>query len=112
VTLCATTQAGDKDQQDGQVISARRLSTYNGDITLNDHARVDAGIHVKPSKMSWFSGHARAPVIKIGPNASVGGDLVFEREVELYVHPSAHIGAIRGATAKPWPGAEMAVEKD
>lgn len=88
------------------------LSTYNGDITLNDHARVDAGIHVKQSKMSWFSGHARAPVIKIGPNASVGGDLVFEREVELYVHPSAHVGAIRGATAKPWPGAELAVEKN
>jgi hypothetical protein len=34
----------------------------------------------------------------------VDGPLVFEREVKLYVHRSATIGSIRGATAVRYDG--------
>ena len=44
----------------------------------------------------------RDPRIIIGPNAVVEGPLVFERPVTLYVHTSARIGAVTGATAKPF----------
>jgi len=40
--------------------------------------------------------------VVIGPNAVVDGELRFEREVELFVHPSAKIGKVIGATAKPY----------
>ena len=42
----------------------------------------------------------RDPRIIIGPNAIVEGPLVFERPVTLYVHTSAKIGPVTGATAK------------
>jgi hypothetical protein len=59
---------------------------------------VVGGIKVdKPSGWSW--GKQRPPRIVIGPDSEVGGELVFEREVELYVHSSAKTGAIRGAEA-------------
>ena len=32
----------------------------------------------------------------------VEGTLVFEREVELFVHPSAKIGAVSGAQVRAW----------
>ena len=44
----------------------------------------------------------------IGPNARVDGPLVFEREVELYVHDSAKIGPVTGATAVRYDGADAA----
>jgi hypothetical protein len=47
-------------------------------------------------------GGKRKPRIVIGPNAVVDGDLVFEREVTLYVHSSARIGKVTGATAIPF----------
>lgn len=39
------------------------------------------------------------PRVVIGPNAVVEGALVFEREVNLYVHQRARVGAVSGATA-------------
>ena len=42
----------------------------------------------------------RDPRIVIGPNAVVEGPLVFERAVKLYVHKTARIGAVTGATAQ------------
>lgn len=36
----------------------------------------------------------------IGPDAVVDGPLEFEREVSLYVHRTAKIGAVTGATAR------------
>jgi hypothetical protein len=44
-------------------------------------------------------GKRQPPRIVIGPNAVVEGALVFEREVTLYVHDSARIGKVTGATA-------------
>jgi hypothetical protein len=41
----------------------------------------------------------------IGPHAVVQGTLEFRREVELYVSDSAQIGAVKGATAQKFSGA-------
>jgi DUF4097 and DUF4098 domain-containing protein YvlB len=82
----------------------RGLETVNGDITLRNGARVDGGILMKKPR-GWSWGKQRTPRVVIGPNSSVSGDLVFEREVELYVHESASIGTVTGATAKRYSGA-------
>jgi len=42
--------------------------------------------------MSW--GKPKVPRIVLGPNSTVKGNLVFEREVELYVHSTAKYGKI------------------
>ena len=76
------------------------LATTNGDITLAA-SHVRGGILVeKPSMGWWNSGNSRKPRIVIGPRSVVDGTLVFEREVELFVHASARIGAVKGATAQ------------
>jgi len=77
------------------------VTTTNGDITLDDGARVEGGILVeKPSLGWWNSGKSRIPRIVIGRAAVVAGSLVFEHEVELFVHPTAKIGPVTGATAQ------------
>ena len=76
-----------------------RIETVNGDITVGNGSVVEGGILVqKPQGISW--GRQRTPRIIIGPNAVVNGTLRFEREVELFVHPSAKIGAVSGATVQ------------
>ena len=80
------------------------FETVNGDITVGVGSHVKGGIHVeKPSGnmgMQW--GKQRIPRIVIGPNAVVDGALVFERDVVLYVHDTARIGSVRGATPKSY----------
>ena len=80
------------------------IETVNGDITVGVGSHVKGGIHVeKPSGnmgMQW--GKQRIPRIVIGPNAVVDGALVFERDVLLYVHDTARIGSVRGATPKSY----------
>jgi hypothetical protein len=67
---------------------------------------VRGGIHVeKPSGNQWFQmGKRKPPRVIIGPDARVDGPLVFEREVKLYVHRSATVGTVRGATAVRYDG--------
>ena len=75
------------------------LRTVNGDITLGRGAEA-GGIHVdKPNRGWWNWGTETPPRVVIGPEAKVNGALVFEREVALYVHATAQIGEVRGATA-------------
>lgn len=76
------------------------IETVNGDITVGAGSHVRGGIRVEKPSMQWISiGKRKAPRIIIGPNARVDGALVFEREVKLYVHRSAKIGPVTGATA-------------
>ena len=78
-----------------------KLRTVSGDITVGAQSLVEGGILVeKPHRISW--GKSRIPRIVIGPNATVNGDLRFEREVELFVHTSAKVGPVSGATARPY----------
>ncbi len=80
------------------------LNTVNGPVLIGSGSLVEGGLTVnKPSGMSFGS---KAPRVVIGPDAEVRGDLVFEREVELYVHNSARVGRIEGATAQRFSGAQ------
>ena len=80
------------------------IETVNGDVTVGVGSHVKGGIHVeKPTGnygVQW--GKQRIPRIVIGPNAVVDGALLFERDVVLYVHDTARIGSVRGATPKSY----------
>jgi cytoskeletal protein CcmA (bactofilin family) len=81
-----------------------QLQTVSGDITVGAKSHVRGGIHVeKPHGISW--GRVKTPRIVIGPNARVDGELRFDRTVELFVHPTATIGRVTGATAQSYSGA-------
>jgi DUF4097 and DUF4098 domain-containing protein YvlB len=85
----------------------RGLLTVNGDILVGADSIVRGGIKVEKPQGGWFnwsSSKQRLPRIVIGPNATVEGTLEFEREVELFVHASAKVGTIRGATPQKFSG--------
>ena len=81
------------------------IETVNADLTVGVDSHVRGGIHYEEIKQSWISFERRDPRVVIGPNARVDGALVFEREVELYVHESARVGPVTGATAVAYSGA-------
>ncbi len=81
------------------------IDITNGDLTVGANSHVLGGIHYGKPGRKWFSFGGEAPRIVIGPDAQVDGALVFEREVHLYVHDSARIGAVTGATAQRYTGA-------
>ena len=87
-------------------IQAESLGTVNGDITVGAGSHVRGGILVeKPTGNSWFKmGKRKPPRIIVGPDARVDGPMVFEHEVKLYVHRTATVGDIRGATAIRYDG--------
>ena len=80
------------------------ITTVNGDLTVGVNSHVKGGIRYTKPNQSWFSFNKRDPKVIIGPNAVVDGPLVFERKVELYVHNSAKIGPVTGATAVRFDG--------
>ena len=64
-------------------------------------------IKVEKPDNNWFPGllGKREPQrIVIAQGARVDGPLVFEREVKLYVHATAQIGPVTGATAVRFEG--------
>lgn len=93
IGLVGTTVAGD-------------VETVSGDITVGANSRVRGDLSVRKPSSNWFpvSINKRRPRIVIGPSATVDGDLVFEREVSLYVHESASIGRVTGAEAQRYSG--------
>lgn len=78
------------------------IETVVASIDVGADSRVEGGILVKKPRGS--SNDSRVPRVVIGPRAVVQGDLVFEREVELFVSDSATVGAISGASAKKFSG--------
>ncbi|MDQ3495767.1 MAG: hypothetical protein M3485_09685 [Pseudomonadota bacterium] len=93
IGLVQTTVAGD-------------VGTVTGDITIGVGSQVRGGIKVSRPSRNWMPVqiNRRIPRIVIGPQAVVDGPLVFEREVKLYVHDSARIGTVTGATAVRYSG--------
>ena len=74
-----------------------RCSFHNNskNITVGDGTVIGGNVTVKkPGNwgMSW--GKPKIPRVVLGPNSTVKGNLVFEREVELYVHSTAKYGKI------------------
>lgn len=77
-----------------------RLTTTNGDVSVFRSSVVRGGITIeKPQKQWWSPGEERIPRVIIGNGSVVEGPMVFEREVELFVHTGAKIGSVSGATA-------------
>jgi DUF4097 and DUF4098 domain-containing protein YvlB len=71
------------------------VSTVNGDVRLDGGSVVKGDLIVeKPSGWSW--GKSRKPTIVIGPGSVVVGNIVLEREVELYISESAEVGGVTG----------------
>lgn len=83
------------------------IETVNGDITVGAGSHVRGGITVERPSSNWMpiNVNKRKPRIIVGPNAVVEGPLVFKREVNLYVHSSAKIGKVTGATPVRYEGA-------
>lgn len=84
------------------------IATVNGDITVGVGSHVRGGITVEKPTSNWTPvnvGSKRKPRIIIAQNAVVDGPLVFKREVNLYVHSSAKIGQVTGATPVRYDGA-------
>jgi hypothetical protein len=76
------------------------VETVMGSVEIGADSRVDGDLRVKKPKGMWFSGsQSEATRVVIGPHATVGGRLKFERPVKLYVSSSAKVGAIEGAEA-------------
>ncbi len=89
------------------------IETVNGDITVGVRSHVHGGIKVEKPTSNWMPisiGKRRPPRIIVGPDAIVDGPLVFEREVKLYVHKTAKIGPVTGATAVPYEGERAPLE--
>lgn len=71
------------------------LSTVNGDVMFTDNAALAGDLVVeKPGGWGWD--RMRKPKIVIGPGATVAGELVLEREVELFISDSASVGGVSG----------------
>ncbi|MCL7715540.1 hypothetical protein [Stenotrophomonas mori] len=76
------------------------VKTVNGDITIGVGSHVRGGVRVSKPTFSLSLTPPRRPRVIVGPEAVVEGTLSFEREVRLYVHESARIGPVSGATVR------------
>ncbi len=80
------------------------VTTYAGDITIGIGSHVRGNLLVrKPNngggiRIVNLQVKPQPPRIVIGPDARVDGSLTFEHPVKLYVHRSARIGKVSGAT--------------
>lgn len=74
------------------------IETYSGNMLVTDGSTVGGSIRIK-KPTGVFDGNDK-PRIVIGPDSVVEGGVVAEREINLFVHDSASVGAIEGAEAK------------
>ncbi len=87
------------------------IELVNGGVELKQSARVSGDIVVrKPTGHGWFNSKNKPPRIILGADSVVNGNLVFEQEVELYVHTSAKIngkqnGPLVGGKVNAFSGA-------
>jgi DUF4097 and DUF4098 domain-containing protein YvlB len=100
---------GSLENVNGRIrLSAARIgggiTTVNGDIDIHGGSRVEHGIHVQKTEHGLIDFDTGVPHIVIGPGATVGGELRFEREVKLYVSDRATVGTVTGATAVSFSG--------
>jgi len=71
------------------------VETVNGNITVGEGSVVSGHLKVtKPTGWGINWGKPKVPRIILGPNSQVLGGLIFEREVELYVHSTAKYGKL------------------
>lgn len=88
----------------GAVVTGK-LSFVNGTVWLAPDSTVQGDI---TAKQPQGSNHNLPPVVVIGPHATVGGSIVFERPGQLYVSDSAVIHGVTGVTPVKFTGAAPA----
>ncbi len=88
----------------GTLLVGDDVETVRGSITVGVDSHVAGGLRVEKSTGFFNTDSKKPPRIIIGPNAVVEGPLVFERPVVLYVHRTAKIGPVTGATAQSFDG--------
>ena len=71
------------------------LSTVNGDVSLKEGANLHGNLTIKKPGNSGKN-KSRKPKIIIGPGSRVGGEIVAEHEVELYISDTAEVGGVSG----------------
>jgi hypothetical protein len=72
------------------------LSTVNGDVLLDNGSTLRGDLIVEePGGWGWKNGKSK-PRIVIGADSKVLGNIVLEREVELYISNSAEVGGVTG----------------
>lgn len=74
------------------------IQTINGDITVGIGSHVSGDVQVRKPNFNFSLSAPRTPRVIIGPGAVVAGKLQFERDVKLFVHTTATIGTVTGAT--------------
>ena len=79
------------------------LSNVNGGMLVTAGSLVHGGIRIRDADGDPMG---KPPRIVIGPGSEVRGELQFERDVELFIHETAHIGPVSGATAVSFAGDE------
>ena len=73
------------------------LSTVNGDVSLTEKAKLQGDLIIeKPGGGNWNGKESRKPKITIGPGSKVIGNIIVEREVELYISKTAEVGGVSG----------------
>jgi hypothetical protein len=80
-------------------------------ITVDGQSRIKGGLqyHEISARLRGAGDFNRQPVVIVGPNASVEGELSFKRPVILYVSDKATIGAVSGTTPIVFRGASPAL---
>jgi DUF4097 and DUF4098 domain-containing protein YvlB len=72
------------------------VSTVNGDVTLRDRAVIQGDLLIEKPGGWGMNNNKRKPKVIVGPGSKIGGQIVLEREVELYISETADIGGVRG----------------
>ncbi|MEO1582556.1 MAG: hypothetical protein AAFR91_11985 [Pseudomonadota bacterium] len=99
-----STVGGDVDTVNGKiqltgVVVSGDIGNTNGGVYLDEGTRVSGSVVVRKTKSygwSWGKKERSKPIVVIGRNVVVEGPLIFEREVELYVHETAQIAEVQG----------------
>ena len=70
------------------------VSTVSGDVWVIDNATVRGDVLIERSR-GWGS-RRKKPKVVIGPGSRVEGEIIAEREIELYISDSAQVRAVSG----------------
>lgn len=72
------------------------IETVNGDVLLSDKAVLKGDLTVKKPSGWGNSDNRRMPKVVIGPGSRVGGAIILEQKVELFISATAEVGVVRG----------------
>jgi len=67
------------------------IKTVNGSIILLDGTTAYEDIIIRKSKGFFNKSKKKKPVVVLGKNVTVKGELIFERPVTLYIHSTADV---------------------